>query len=278
MPQRADNENEDALQSDVALTTLFDVRGKVVVISGGGSGLGAMMATGFVRNGATVYIFSRKDTSHFAAELTAAGPGTCTAVVADAQRPATVEALVHRIEAKEGKVHVLINNAGTNFSAPFPEYPADAFSKVLDVNLVAVFRAIQLFTPLLHAAATPSSPARVINISSINGIDPPPMPTYAYSTSKAAVNMLSRHLAVSLAPSVTVNSIAPGPFRSRMMRGTLKGSGEETIAAGTLLRRIGAPSDIAGAALFLASEAGAWVTGITLSLDGGSLLSPTSSL
>ena len=96
MPQRAENENEDALQSDVALTTLFAVRGKVVVISGGGSGLGAMMATGFVRNGATVYIFSRKDTSHFAAELTAAGPGTCTAVVADAQQPATVEALVHR--------------------------------------------------------------------------------------------------------------------------------------------------------------------------------------
>ena len=87
------------------------------------------------------------------------------------------------------KVHVLINNAGTNFSAPFPEYPAEAFSKVLDVNLVAVFRVIQLFTPLLHAAATPSSPARVINISSINGIDPPPMPTYAYSTSKAAVSM-----------------------------------------------------------------------------------------
>ena len=96
MPQRADNENEDALQSDVALATLFDVRGKVVVISGGGSGLGAMMATGFVRNGATLYIFSRKDTSHFAAELTATGPGTCTAVVADAQQPATVEALVHR--------------------------------------------------------------------------------------------------------------------------------------------------------------------------------------
>ena len=108
MPQRAENENEDALQSDVALTTLFAVRGKVVVISGGGSGLGAMMATGFVRNGATVYIFSRKDTSHFAAELTAAGPGTCTAVVADAQRPATLEALVRRIEAKEGKVHVVV--------------------------------------------------------------------------------------------------------------------------------------------------------------------------
>ena len=89
MPKRADDENEDALKSDVAISTLFDVRGKVVVISGGGSGLGAMMATAFVRNGATVYIFSRKDTSQFAAELTAAGPGTCTAVVADAQRPAT---------------------------------------------------------------------------------------------------------------------------------------------------------------------------------------------
>ena len=99
LPKRADDENEDALRSDVAISTLFDVRGKVVVISGGGSGLGAMMATAFVRNGATVYIFSRKDTSQFAAELTAAGPGTCTAVVADAQRPATVEALVHRCVA-----------------------------------------------------------------------------------------------------------------------------------------------------------------------------------
>jgi hypothetical protein len=99
MPQRADDENEDALKSDVAISTLFDVRGKVVVISGGGSGLGAMMATAFVRNGATVYIFSRKDTSHFAAELTAAGPGTCTAMVADAQRPATVEELVRRCVA-----------------------------------------------------------------------------------------------------------------------------------------------------------------------------------
>ena len=99
MPRRADDENEDALRSDVAISTLFDVRGKVVVISGGGSGLGAMMATAFVRNGATVYIFSRKDTSQFAAELTAAGTGTCTAVVADAQRPATVEALVHRCVA-----------------------------------------------------------------------------------------------------------------------------------------------------------------------------------
>lgn len=144
MPQRAENENEDALQSDLSLTTLFDVRGKVVVISGGGSGLGAMMATGFVRNGATVYIYSRKDTSSFADELTATGPGTCTAMVADAQRPATVEAVARRIQEREGKVHVLINNAGTNFSAPLSEYPADAFSKVVDVNLVSVFRAIQL--------------------------------------------------------------------------------------------------------------------------------------
>ena len=115
MPQRAENENEDALQSDVALTTLFAVRGKVVVISGGGSGLGAMMATGFVRNGATVYIFSRKDTSQFASELTATGPGTCTAVVADAQRPATLEALVRRIEAKEGKVSQSISQSVSHY-------------------------------------------------------------------------------------------------------------------------------------------------------------------
>ena len=279
MPKANENENTDALESPLGRGHLFDVAGKVVVISGGGSGIGAMMAAGFVRNGAVVYIFSRKDTSSFAQELTAGGPGTCTALVADAQKPATLERLVSTIQGKEGKVHCLINNAGTNFNAPFAEYPAAAFGKVVDVNLVAVFRLIQLFAPLLRAAATPSSPARVINISSINGISPPAnFPTYAYSTSKAAVLMLSRHLAQSLAPDVTVNAIAPGPFRSRMMRGTFKAAGEEALASGTLLQRVGAPGDICGAALFLASEAGAWITGTTITLDGGSLLSPTSSL
>ena len=273
MPKSADGENADALTAELSRASLFDVGGKVVVISGGGSGIGAMMAAGFVRNGARVHIFSRKDTAAFAAELTAAGPGACTAHVADAQKPASLAAVASAVSAAEGgRVHVLINNAGTNFNAPLAEYPASSFSKVVDVNLTAVFRVIQLFEPLLRAAATPASPARVINISSMNGIHPPPMTTYAYSTSKAAVNMLSRHLATTLAPDVTVNAVAPGPFRSRMMRGTLAAAGEETVASGTLMRRIGAPADICGAALFLASEAGAWVTGVTLPIEGGSLL------
>ena len=161
-------------------------------------------------------------------------------------------------------------NAGTNYSAPLADYPAEAYSTVVDVNLTAVFRTIQLFVPLLRARA---SPARVINISSINGIEPPPMPTYAYSSSKAALLMLSRHLAVSLSPDVTVNAIAPGPFPSRMMRGTIQAAGDESFAAGTLMRRLGTAGDICGAPLFLASEACSWVTGVTLPVDGGSLLS-----
>ena len=270
MPAARSDENSAALSADLRASALFDVRGKVVVVSGGGSGIGAMLAAGFVRNGASVYVFSRKDTAEYAAALTARGPGRCTAFRANLQQLETLQPLISEIEAREGRVDVLVNNAGTNHNEPFATQPAKAFAKVVDVNLNSVFAATQLFAPLLRAAPPP---ARVINIASVNGIDPPVnMDTFAYSSSKAAVMMLSRHLAAKLAPDVTVNSLCPGPFHSRMMRGTFAAAGEETIADGTLVGRVGRPADIVGAALLLASDAGSFLTGVALPVDGGTLL------
>jgi NAD(P)-dependent dehydrogenase (short-subunit alcohol dehydrogenase family) len=121
---------------------------------------------------------------------------------------------------------------------------------------------------LLGAAGTADEPARVINIGSIDGIRVPLMENYSYSASKAAVHMLTRHLAKRLAPEITVNAIAPGPFESKMMAATLEAFGEQ-IAANAPLKRIGRPDDMAGAAIYLASRAGAYLTGAVIPVDGG---------
>jgi NAD(P)-dependent dehydrogenase (short-subunit alcohol dehydrogenase family) len=212
MPEARENENADALQSNMTIGSLCSVKDKVVVISGGGSGIGAMLASGFAQNGSSVYVFSRKDASAFAADVTRKGPGTCTAIQADLQKDDSVSAAVAFIHQREGRVDVLINNAGTNYNASLQDTPTKMFGKVLEVNVTGIFRAVQKFEPLLLAAPPP---ARIINISSINGMEPPVLlDTYAYSSSKAAVLMLTRHLAARLSPSILVNSISPGPFHS----------------------------------------------------------------
>src|SRR6204780_3136294 len=122
--------------------------------------------------------------------------------------------------------------------------------------------------PLLEAASTEDDPARVVNIGSIDGIHVPVLETYSYSASKAAVHQLTRHLAKRLAPSITVNAIAPGPFESKMMAATLDAFGAQ-IAASAPLKRIGRPDDMAGTAIFLSSRAGAYLTGAIIPVDGG---------
>lgn len=279
MPKAEGGENDAALQADLSLGGLFGVQGKVVLITGGGSGIGAMIATGFVRNGCRVYIASRKDTSAFAAELTKSGPGSCTAVVCDVGVEAQQKSLLDTVQKAEGKLHVLVNNSGTNFSAPLGKYPPEMFEKVMQVNTNAIFAVTQLFSPLLEASSSQEDPGRVINISSINGLQPPGLDTFAYSASKAAVVMLSKHLASALGPKhVTVNTICPGPFMSRMMRGTITAAGEGNVASGTALGRLGSPADAAGACLFLSSRAGAYLTGTEFALDGGSLVARGSRL
>lgn len=277
MPKAEGGENDAALQADLSLGALFGVEGKVVLVTGGGSGIGAMIAAGFARNGCRVYIASRKDTSAYAAELSKVGPGSCVSLVCDVGVAEQQKSLFAAIQKAEGKLHVLVNNSGTVYNAPIGKHPPDMFDKVMQLNTNAIFSLTQLALPLLQAASSAEDPARVINISSVNGIRVPRPDTFAYSASKAAVLMLSKHLASALGPMhITVNSVCPGPFVSRMMRGTIQHAGEARIASSTALGRLGAPSDAAGACLFLASRAGSYLTGTEFALDGGSLVARSS--
>jgi NAD(P)-dependent dehydrogenase (short-subunit alcohol dehydrogenase family) len=164
---------------------------------------------------------------------------------------------------------VLVNNAGANWGERLETFPADAWDKVLNLNVKAPFFLTRALLPQLEAAGTPDDPARVINIGSIDGIQVPILNTYSYSASKAAVHHLSRVLARELGPrNITVNAVAPGPFESKMMAETLRNFGD-TIAASSPLHRIGRPDDMAGVALYLASRAGSYVTGAVIPVDGG---------
>lgn len=250
------------------MTDLFSIEGKTALVTGGSRGIGKMIAGGFVRAGAKVYIASRKVEvcEEVAAELSQ--HGTCIPLPADLSTEAECRRLADDIAAREDHLDILVNNAGATWGMPLADFDEAAFERVLALNVKAVFHLTKFLVPLLEAAGTLEHPARVINIGSIDGIHVPDMDTYAYSASKAAVHQLTRHLGKRLAPLVTVNAIAPGPFESKMMASTLEAFGDE-IAAAAPLRRIGRPDDMAGAAIFLASRAASYITGVILPVDGG---------
>jgi NAD(P)-dependent dehydrogenase (short-subunit alcohol dehydrogenase family) len=250
------------------MNALFDVAGKSVLVTGGSRGIGEMIARGFVEAGATVFISSRKAEvcNDLAAQLSTVG--SCTPLPADLSTEAECQRLANELARRIDHLDVLVNNAGATWGAPMDEYDEKAFERVFALNVKGVFHLTKFLRPLLEAAGTPDSPARVINIGSIDGLKVPMLETYAYSASKAAVHQLTRHLAKQLAPNVTVNAIAPGPFESKMMHATLEAFGD-AIAASAPMKRIGRPSDMAGAAIFLASPAASYITGVILPVDGG---------
>jgi NAD(P)-dependent dehydrogenase (short-subunit alcohol dehydrogenase family) len=248
---------------------LFDISGKSALVTGGSRGIGLMIARGFVEAGARVYISSRKASvgDEVAAELSKIG--TCVSLPADLSNDDECDRLAAEVTALEPKLDILVNNAGATWGAPLAEYPADAWDKVMTLNAKAPFLLTRALLPALEAAGTPEDPARVINIGSIDGIQVPIMETYAYSTSKAAIHQLTRHLARQLGPrNITVNAVAPGPFESKMMAATLRDF-RDMIERSSPLGRIGRPDDMAGVAIYLASRAGAYVTGAVIPVDGG---------
>ncbi|HEX4868095.1 MAG TPA: SDR family oxidoreductase [Acidimicrobiales bacterium] len=247
---------------------LFDIEGKRAVVTGGGSGIGTMIARGFVQAGARVIIASRKEPSlkEVADELSAIGE--CSYIVADLSTEEGCRSLGAAVAERWDALDVLVNNAGANWGAPLAEQDHASWQRVLSVNVEGVFHTTKFLLPLLQAAGTVDAPARVINIGSVDGIQVPGFETYAYSASKAAVHQMTRHLAKHLAPTITVNAIAPGPFQSRMMRATLEAAGDQ-MPKMMPLKRIGRDEDMAGAAIFLASEASSFMTGAIIPVDGG---------
>jgi NAD(P)-dependent dehydrogenase (short-subunit alcohol dehydrogenase family) len=248
---------------------LFDLGGKVAVVTGGTRGIGLMMARGLLQAGARVYLCSRKPDACAAAERDLGADGPVTAFPVDLSTEDGCAELPDRVAGREDRVHILVNNAGATWGAPLVEYPAAAWDKVLNLNLKSPFFLTRAFLPLLAAAGTADDPARVINVGSIDGLRVPPMPTYAYSASKAGLHHLTRVLARELGPRhITVNAVAPGPFESKMTAALLDQYREAAVAAAPL-RRIGRPEDMAGVVVYLASRAGAYVTGAVIPVDGG---------
>ncbi|MEU0155807.1 glucose 1-dehydrogenase [Micromonospora fulviviridis] len=253
------------------MTDLFSVEGKTVLVTGGSRGIGLMIARGFVRAGAKVVISSRKADVCEAVAKELSAEGRCEAIPADLGDDDGALGLARAVRERTDRLDVLVNNAGATWGAPLESYPETAFDKLWAVNVKAVFRLTTALLPALRAAAGPDDPARVINIGSIDGIRVPWMEVYAYSATKAAVHMLTRSLAHQLASEhITVNAIAPGPFESKMMAFALDDpASRAAIEQQVPLGRIGRPEDMAGTAIYLASRAGAYLTGAVIPVDGG---------
>ena len=253
----------------LAINDLFSVAGKVAVVTGGSRGIGRMIAEGFVENGVRTYITARKADAcaETAAELSK--KGECIALPADLSTKEGREAFVAEITAREAKIDILVNNAGAAWGAPFEEYPDEGYDKVMDINVKAIFTLTRDLMPLLKQGASQQNPSRVINIGSIDGLRVSTMDNFAYGASKAAVHFLTKNLALRLGPKgVTVNAIAPGAFQSNMMNATLE-KFQDKIESENPLGRIGSPEDMAGLALYLASNASKYMTGQVIALDGG---------
>ena len=249
------------------MSKLFSLEGRIALVTGGSRGIGRMIATGLLRQGATVYISARKAEAcdATAAELSSIGP--CHSLPADVGTAAGIAALAAAFSARESRLDILVNNAGTAWGAPFDEFPEKGWDKVVDLNLKSPFFLTQALHGLLKAGAA-TQPAKVINIASIDGQTVNPLETYSYAASKAGLIHLSKRMALRLIEdNIVVNALCPGAFASEMNRAARDEA--DAVAARIPARRIGVDDDMAGAAIYLASRAGDYVVGTTLTVDGG---------
>jgi NAD(P)-dependent dehydrogenase (short-subunit alcohol dehydrogenase family) len=258
--------------SDDQLTThtgLFDLTGKLALVTGGTRGIGKMIARGLLQAGARVIISSSRAEACAEAQRQLSEFGEVQALRADLSRHDECQRLAGLVTVDSDHLDILVNNAGVMWREPLATFPDEAWDTVIDLNLKAPFWLVQALLHALRSAGTADDPARIINIGSIAAIHVAQSPNYSYASSKAALHQLTRVLARELGPQhVTVNAVAPGPFPSQMMATTLDTMGD-TIAAASPLRRLGRDDDMAGVAVFLASRAGAYLTGAIIPVDGG---------
>jgi NAD(P)-dependent dehydrogenase (short-subunit alcohol dehydrogenase family) len=245
---------------------LFSLEGRVALITGGSRGIGKMIAKGFIAQGAKVYISSRKAPAcdETAAEL---GPN-CHSLPMDVSSVAGCKALAEAFAALEPKLDILVNNAGAAWGAEFEDFPEVGWDKVMDLNVKSPFFLTQAFYEALKSGATMAKPSKVINITSVDGIRLNPWETYSYHASKSSLIYLTRRMAARLIrDQINVTSIAPGAFASEMNK-VARDHGD-AVAKRIPNQRIGVAEDMAGAAIFLASKAGDYVVGDTITVDGG---------
>lgn len=263
------------------IASLFSVRGKVALVTGGSRGIGEMIAAGYAANGARVYVSSRKAQAcdDTAKRLTDTYGTECFSLPANLAEMSGVESLAAALREREDHLDFLVNNAGVSWGAPLDEFPEVGWDKVMDTNVKGPFFLTQKLLPLLEARATHEDPSRVINVGSVDGIRNSVFSAFSYGPSKAALHSLTKMLAVHLARrNIVVNAIAPGPFPTWMLSTGVGGGGDventdwDAVARSNPRKRVGTAEDIAGLALFLSSRAGAFTVGEVISCDGGTLL------
>ena len=256
----------------IGVSSLFSIRDKIALVTGGSRGIGLMIARAYVEAGATVYITSRTVEVCDAVAEELSEIGSCISLPHDLSTLEGVQSLVADFSKREEKLHILVNNAGAAWGEPIETFPEKGFDKITDLNLKSLFFLTRDLLPLLEKAATVEDPARVINIGSIDGLRVPFVPNYSYAAAKAAVHHLTRMLAVHLGGrKITVNAVAPGFFPSKMT-GHLLENYRDTFEKTCPLGRIGEPADMAGIAVFLASRAASYINGAVIPVDGGHCL------
>lgn len=247
---------------------LFDLSGRVALITGGGTGLGLQMAIGLAEMGANLALCARKveRCEQAAAQLQKLGANTM-AMSCDVKNPATILAVVDAIVAKFGRIDVLINNAGTSWGASVEEMTLDQWNKVVETNLTGTF----LFSQAVGKLMVPAKRGKIINIASVAGLRgaPPQFQALGYHASKGGVIAFTRDLACKWGMhNIQVNAIAPGWFPTNMSTVVIERNREHFLQR-TPLGRFGGDDDLKGAAVFFASDASNYVTGQVLAVDGG---------
>ena len=257
----------------MSVKKLFDLGGKVALVTGGSRGLGLQMAEALGEMGAKVAITARKrDELDLAAAHLARQGIEAAAFQADLGKADSIPGLLDAVLGRFGTVDVLVNNAGTTWGAPAEDHPAEAWHKVMNLNLHGTFFLTQAVG---KRCMIPRRSGKVVIVASVAGLsgNPPGMQTIAYNTSKGALVNLTRTLAAEWGPhGINVNAICPGFFPSKMTQGLLSVISDSVVAR-TPLRRLGNDEDLKGAVVFLASDASRHVTGQYLAVDGGACIS-----